>query len=290
MEFFRHSFWISLLGIIITAFVTWLIKTILAPKRDFRDFITADSGAFSLSRLQAFLWGFIIISYQVSVFIALCFVNNYSSFSLVFSEEIMWILGITLGTYISVKGIIYYKVETGKEPLPATTEPRKLSDFLSTDGKLSYSRLQMLIWTIFALITFFLSYNHYISLILDPTKLPDGWNNDYSVFFPKFSDDTHIIPTIDYSFVVLMGLSNGAYMGRKLVPDFKVEAFKKENLEYLQQRKTGIEYQQKQLELLLLSNTISDVQKLEIQKKINALKDQAIKIEDEKTTLQKQTV
>ena len=182
------------------------------------------------------------------------------------------------------------KLERGKTTAPADTSGPKLSDYITSDEGLDFSRFQMLLWTVFALITFIGSYGYYIYEIFHPQLLGQAWKGNYNIFFPQLAvEDKQILPSIDMSFIVLMGLSQGAYIGRKLVPDFKAGAFKKESLEKLQQRKAGVEYQQKQLELLLLSSSIPDIQKLQIQKKLDTLKDETGKIEEEKITLQAQT-
>ena len=65
------SFFIGILGLVIVFVLAWLIRKILAPKNDFSEFLVGDSGRFSLSRLQATLWAYVIVSYQLSAIILL---------------------------------------------------------------------------------------------------------------------------------------------------------------------------------------------------------------------------
>jgi hypothetical protein len=284
----KHTILYCLLGMAATFTIWWLLKVLIAPKTKFRDFLTGDQGKYSLSRLQASLWAFFIISYQVSVYITMASIRRANEFKLVFSEQLMWILGITLGVYIGVKGITNNQINSGKMSAPPTQPVPNAADFITSEEGLDLSRFQMLIWTMFALVTFVASYGYYIYQILYPLEAQvKDWKGDYGHFFPQMgTDDKNILPGIDMSFIVLMGLSQGAYIGRKLVPTYKTDSFIKDNLEKLQQRETGLAYTQKQYELMLMSSSIPADKKQVIQQKLNDIKSQQNDIATEKAGLQ----
>ena len=287
-------------GLVIVFFAFWLIRFLLAPNNSFTEFFKSEDGSYSLSRLQATVWAYVIIAYQISTFIAVASMgmDRLHEFSLVFSEEAIWLLGLSLGSYLTVKGITVAKQT--QAPPPAVIRAKKMdhkaswSDFVCTDEGLDLSRFQMLIWTLFAVVTFVVSYFNYIDKILE-TGTGGG---SVASFFPLFSDQDEngrtILPTVDMSFIVLMGLSHGAYIGRKLVPSHKVEAFTREYIADMKVRKstmqTGLKFKEIELQLIKDSPQVSIDKKIDLENEITMIKSQMDKLDYEILAYEKPTV
>jgi hypothetical protein len=277
-------------GLIIVFLAFWLIRFLLAPNNSFTEFFKGEDGKYSLSRLQATVWAYVIIGYQVSTFVTVALLGKEElhQFSLVFSEEAIWLLGLSLGSYVTVKGItISQKNETPPLAVVNALKKReaKWADFVCSDEGLDLSKFQMLIWTLFAVITFVVSYFNYIDKITVASELGES----LKPFFPPFSDQdangNTILPTVDMSFIVLMGLSHGAYIGRKLVPSHKVESFTREYVADMKLRKgtmqTGLKFKQMELELIKDSPQISTDKKIEMENEILKIQLQMEKVDQE---------
>ncbi|MBT1697016.1 hypothetical protein KK083_09035 [Fulvivirgaceae bacterium PWU4] len=276
-------------GLVIVFFAFWAIRKALAPNNSFKEFFKGEDGKYSLSRLQATAWAYVIIAYQVSTFIAVAAINRIHEFSLVFSEEAIWLLGLSLGSYVTVKGITI--TQQTQTPPPAVVNALKrdtqasLRDFVCSDEGLDLSRFQMLIWTLFAIITFTVSYFNYIDKIVEAAASPSIAN-----FFPPFSDQDDktgntILPTVDMSFIILMGLSHGAYIGRKLVPSYKVESFTREYIADMKLRKdtmqTGLKFKEIELQLIKDSPQVSTDKKIEMENEVLRIRSQMDKLQQE---------
>lgn len=259
----RSAFVICLFGLALVLFLFWLIRILLAPRRSFSDFFVGDTGGYSISRVQAVFWAIIIISYQVSAFTAAIALNQMDKFTLVFSPDIMWLLGLSLGSYVVVKGITANQINTGKIDPNRFGAKRSISELVMSDEGLDFSRFQMLIWTLFSMIVFISSYYHYIDSMLH--------DSDISNYFKPFSDPNHILPTIDMSLIVLMGLSQGAYIGRKLIPANRVEEVTREFVQDIETREYGLSFQESELKLMLLNPEIAIEKKMEIQLRLNEI-------------------
>jgi hypothetical protein len=256
---FDSGSWLQLLaGFFVTLFFLFGIVVVCKAARvfnGFSDFIIGDEGGFSLSRLQAVSWAVVIISYQISVIILLLSKGKIDTYQIVFSEQVMWLLGLSLGNYVAVKGITTSKVNENPKIFKRRTP--KLMDLISGDNGLDFSRFQMLIWTIIGLFIFetkCLAHLRKLNdaktdseiLILFTTQLDEyapttGTSNT--------ADNAEIpVPYLPWSFIVLMGLSQGAYVGKKLVPSFKLDELKESKEKDLAVLKIDFEAKQQMLE------------------------------------------
>jgi hypothetical protein len=233
---FHSSHFAQLLsGFFVTLFFFFGIVVICKAAKvfnGFSDFLIGDEGGLSLSRLQAVVWAVVIISYQVSVIILFLWdeQKNISDFQLVFSEQAMWLLGLSLGSYVTVKGITISKINT--EPGLFKRKTPKLLDLIAGDNGLDFSKFQMLIWTIMALFIFETKcYAHLEALyktdspkeieVLFTTELDEYASEEEKT--ETAGSASVPVPYLPWSFIVLMGLSQGAYVGKKLVPSFKLD-------------------------------------------------------------------
>lgn len=277
---------LKLSGPLITLLFFVLLRALLAPKKKFDDFFVGEEGTYSLSRLQMVLWAYFIISFQVSTIVILLYRNNLNSFNLVFSDEVLWLLGLSLGSYVSVKGITVDRIAKRKT-LAAKT--KSWSDLITGNNGLDFSRFQMLIWTAIGLMIYAVKCNHYFSGILAVTS-----TEELAKYFTAPKDESaSLLPSIDMSFIVLMGLSQGAYIGKKLVPSFKVEEVKRKlTSEYTEQLSTmdiGIKFKENEVALMKASNKYPAEKIQEMETALASLKQKRDEQNAELEELKKQT-
>ena len=168
---------IECLGLVIVISFFWLITVLLMRdgkeehrKKGFSDFIIGDSNRYSPVRVQAVAWAILIISSHVAIILALLFSKSKGalhSYQPVFPDTILWLLSLSLTSYISMKGI---DVNRANHNHLAKQESPKWSDLITSINGLDFGRFQMLIWTIIGLLLYF-SYNvDFVSTILSESK------------------------------------------------------------------------------------------------------------------------
>ncbi|MGD1046698.1 MAG: hypothetical protein ABR936_15425 [Bacteroidota bacterium] len=242
-------------GVAIVVFIFWQIKLRLSRGRKFSDFIIGDDGRYSLSRLQAVVWATIIMSHQFTVFLIVAIHNQVSSFQLVFAENALWLLGISLGSYVSVKGITINQAQ--KSGVPLRRYNPDLSNLVTGENGLDFSRFQMLAWTILGVSVYLVQCNSYDYCLND---LVVAGKDLKDIFTDKF------LPDISGTFTILMGLSQGAYIGKKLVPSYQVKTVRTASLRALQAQADTLEIEIKYAQEGLAAqkpSTLSDREKIE---------------------------
>ena len=163
------------------------------------------------------------MSHQFTVFLIAAIHNQVSSFQLVFAENALWLLGISLGSYVSVKGITINQAQKSGAPLKHYKP--ELSNLVTGENGLDFSRFQMLAWTILGISVYLVQCNSYDYLLNISAVAGTGLKD--------FFTDNHL-PDISGTFTILMGLSQGAYIGKKLVPSYQVKSVRTESLRALQ--------------------------------------------------------
>jgi hypothetical protein len=193
----------------------------IVPKKSFSDFFIGDSGTYSLSRVQVVAWVYIIISFQVSAIIAVMThgSNMVYLFNLILPEQVLWLLGMSSGNYLAVKKITVDEIAKNKKA-PVTL--RDWGSLVTGSNGLDFSKFQFLIWTLIAIFIYLLHCHNYLNLLL-------AAKNDAQLK-ELLAVDNLSLPSIDWSFIVLMGLSQGAYVAKKLIPEEKVEEFKDDRI------------------------------------------------------------
>lgn len=205
----------------------------LKKKFGIYDFFIGDEGTYSLSRLQAVLWAIVIISYQISVIGAILVNKNATLFNYQasFSESSVWLLSLSLSSYIMVKGIMVDKISKNPMIKNRRSKNPQWCDILIGDNGLDFAKCQMLIWTVIAIFAYLVSCYYFINHLLIDT--PEKINEMFKHFYEDYSSseiakkpELPFVPYLPWTFVVLMGISQGAYVGKKLVPTFKIDEAK----------------------------------------------------------------
>jgi hypothetical protein len=259
---------------------------ILKYKHWLFDFIIGEQGTYSLSRLQAVLWALVIIGNQISIIIAIILNPKEGSFQLyqpVFSESSLWLLALSLSNSIIVKGITINQISQSPNLYRRKVSKAKWSDLLVNDNGLDFSRCQMLIWTLLAIFVYMSKSFYYLNSILisNGEQLSILFHNSYDDS-TKISSDVNNVPYIPYlpwSFIVLMGLSQGAYVGKKLIPTFKLDDIKLNKQKELKSVSSQLEYKKNLLTQVLSKTSGNSNTALDIVG-IKNLKDQILEIEN----------
>ena len=183
------------IGVLLLLYViTALITHQWNPVDLFRGF----DGFASTSKLQWFLWLVVILFAYAALWVLRAEQGDYSALSTV-PVNLLTVLGFSTGTAAAAKGITSGFVQTGKMTKPGGLpgEPGKNTGGIFQDdgGAPELAKIQMIGFTIIAIGIFLFTVIHQIAV----------------------GNVTAGLPNIDSSLMVLMGISSGGYLGKKLV-------------------------------------------------------------------------
>ena len=156
--------------------------------------IRGADGRPSTSKLQFWLWTIVVIFSYVALYAARVQDHLYDPIKEI-PANLLIAMGFTIVTATAAKGITTSFVQNGDlvKP-PASPQTSGASQVLKEDdGSLDLSKIQMLAWTVIGIGVYLILVNQ--SLRTAPYALPN----------------------IDSALMVLMGLGQGAYLGKKLV-------------------------------------------------------------------------
>ena len=155
-------------------------------------------GLGSTSKLQWFLWLIVILFGYSALWALRAEQGDYSALSSI-PVNLLTVLGFSTATAAAAKGITSGYVQTGKMTKPGALpgEPGKNTGGIFQDdgGSPELAKIQMIGFTIVAIGIFLATVIHQIAI----GDIRDG------------------LPNIDSSLMVLMGISQGGYLGKKLV-------------------------------------------------------------------------
>jgi hypothetical protein len=184
---------------LIFAFIVLIHKCIrlLDPKMGFLDIFRDERWFPSLALTQFLIWT-VIISFSYILVSILRIHEGIIAYPENFPINLLLLMGISIAVPVAsgkMSPLIYGKKNKAKP------EPDKLEPFwkmLLEDGKPTLAKLQMSLWTLIGVLVYLFILGSTLRLAMtDITKLT--------------------IPDIDITLVFLMGLSQGAYLGGKLV-------------------------------------------------------------------------
>ena len=180
--------------LVVLYFVTALITGHWRLKEVFAGF----DGLASTSKLQWLLWLIAILFGYVALWVLRAEQGDYSALSEI-PVNLLTVLGFSTATAAAAKGITAGYVQTGKvaktgvpaNPTAATTG----GIFQDDSGSPELAKIQMIAFTIIGIGIFLATVFHQIGI----------------------GDIKDSLPNIDSSLLVLMGISQGGYLGKKLV-------------------------------------------------------------------------
>ncbi len=149
--------------------------------------VTCEDESYSLSRLQMYCWTVVVVIGFAAVFMA-----NYAIPDI--PQNLYLLMGVNLAASVTATAIETIKHKTpGRAGRRTGKKPEFLRDiFFEAEDSLDLPRTQMFGWTIISLLAF-------------------------AVMLVRSFSSTPALPDIPAGLVVLMGVSNGAYLGAKAV-------------------------------------------------------------------------
>lgn len=178
--------------------VLYVVTALITGHWRFKELFNGFDGFASTSKLQWLLWLIAILFGYVALWVLRAEHGDYTALSDI-PVNILTVLGFSTGTAAAAKGITAGYVQTGKvaktgvpaNPTSATTG----GIFQDDSGGPELAKIQMMAFTIIAIGIFLATVFHQIAI----GDIKDG------------------LPNIDSSLLVLMGISQGGYLGKKLV-------------------------------------------------------------------------
>ena len=199
-----HSYFFAYLAL---AAFYWISVLVTGSANPLHIAMGAD-GRLSTSKFQFLVWTGVVVFVYVFLFATLdekhrAILNNIPT-------NVLLVMGFSVTTAVAAKGITVSYVNTGQIAKSASTQPggdASLSGLVTQDDSNTpdLTKLQMLIWTAIATAVYMYHVHQNLSGIANCSigaSPIDG--------LCKF-------PDIDQSLMVLMGISQGAYLGNKLV-------------------------------------------------------------------------
>jgi hypothetical protein len=186
-----------LIGIAVL-FALYGVTALITRHWRLKDLLNGFDGLGSTSKLQWFLWLIAILFGYAAIWVLRAEQGDYSTLTDI-PVNLLTVLGFSTGTAAAAKGITAGYVQTGKvaktgipaNPTPATTG----GIFQDDSGGPELAKIQMIGFKIIAIGIFLATVIHQIVV----------------------GDVKHSLPNIDSSLMVLMGISQGGYLGKKLV-------------------------------------------------------------------------
>jgi hypothetical protein len=161
-------------------------------------------GRLSTSKFQFFVWTAVIAFTYVWIFAVRLTAWPGAPSLDDLPTNVLLAMGFSITTAVAAKGITVAYQNSGRvtKTTPATGIDTSVAGLVTTDDMETpdLTKIQMLLWTIVAATVYLVRVSHQIG--------------DLAVCIP--SPDHHCFPDIDNALMVLMGLSQGAYLGAKL--------------------------------------------------------------------------
>ncbi len=174
--------------------VLWLVYAVLAHTWNPWKLIEGADGAPSTSKLQWFLWTITALFSYTVVYAARISLGVIAPITDI-PSSLLIAMGFSVTTMAAAKGITASYVTSGRLVKAPAKQPPKGPGaiFTDDDGDPDLSKVQMMAWT-------FIGIGVYVIRVGQQVSSPD---------VPE-------LPDIDAALMVLMGLGQGAYLGKKL--------------------------------------------------------------------------
>jgi hypothetical protein len=177
-------------------------------------------GRASTSKLQFFLWTLVVVYAYVTIYTARLIKGYYLAIDDV-PASLLTAMGLSVVTVVAAKGITVGYIDTGRlvktDASSGQTQPARRCRGLSCvfqddEGFPDLSKIQMVVWTFIAIAIYLVILVNQAVQIL-PLRLAE---------VEAYAKDTGLrgkisLPDISPALMVLMGLGQGAYLGKKLV-------------------------------------------------------------------------
>jgi hypothetical protein len=188
----------------------WFSVSLVSGKLNPFSFVIGEDQRPSTSILKPYLWTIVVVFSYVSIYAARLHKGVWQV-DMSIPPNVLLAMTYDVVTAVAARSITETKVRSGeivKPPPPppatraATANPADGAGavVLSDDGQADLSKIQALVWTFIAIVAYLFAVTHTVSQIM-------GSQTPADIKFPD----------IDAVMMVLMGLGNAAYLGKKLV-------------------------------------------------------------------------
>lgn len=200
-------------GVTIAALVVLrLIMALITKGRfSFKGLITGKDNGLSTSQLQATIWTFIVLASYIAVYTAY-FLFGQRSPSISIPYNLLILAGLSYATYIGAGTITQgqlersYEGKTGVRPAPGSDLKKETrhrgsgTDLINDEeNQTDLGKFQLIAWTLIAAVIFLI-----------------GMHNNLETFLAtQNAATTFIFPDIDTTLLALVGIGQGAYLGKK---------------------------------------------------------------------------
>jgi hypothetical protein len=157
-------------------------------------------GRLSTSKAQWQLWTVTVAVSYVVIYVARAIKGDHSALSTV-PQNVLIALGFSTVTMATAKGMTTFFVASGRTPKPQAGSTSQGGLLQDDTGATDLSKTQLLIWTLIAVSLFFVSVVYQVGDISHKGATPGNSG----------------LPDIDNALLVLSGLAQGGYLGKKLV-------------------------------------------------------------------------
>jgi hypothetical protein len=180
--------------------ILWLVYSLWTRQPRIWHVAVGTDGQYSTSKFQVFVWTVIVVFAFVAMFWARWRVDRSDEQLSDIPSNVLLALGFVLVSGVASYSITSTKVAEGQDVKLAAgaTRPRFASLVEEDRGVPSLHKIQLLAWTAVALASYLLATASAVSATGATGELPP-------------------LPDIDAALMVLMGLGQGVYLGRKLV-------------------------------------------------------------------------
>jgi IPT/TIG domain-containing protein len=193
--------WAIVIGFL-ALILLYIVTAVLSKRWNPKALVNGFDGFASSSKLQWFLWLIVILFGYAAIWALRALQGDYSALSDI-PVNLLTVLGFSTGTAAAAKGITSGYVQAGKVTkagAPKGEPPKNTGGIFQDDGGApDLSKIQMMGFTIIAIGIFVATVVHLILSAKTNANL------------------TTSLPNIDPSLMVLMGISQGGYLGKKLV-------------------------------------------------------------------------
>jgi hypothetical protein len=190
--------WSLVIGLITIA-ILWIIYGKIAEDYRLKKLVVGADGRASSSKLQWTLWTIVVLFTFMTVYIARGINGHWNPIQEI-PQNALIAMGFSITTMAAAKAITTENVASGQLTKAPKTSGSFLGDIIKDDsGFPDLSKVQMMSWTFIAIITYIL----YLGTMV----------------FTKTGEIEKVLifPDIPSALMVLMGLGQGAYIGKKLV-------------------------------------------------------------------------
>jgi hypothetical protein len=189
------SRWAAVAAALSLLLLLFLLAALFTRHWNLRQFVEGFDGRASTSKFQWFLWIVAILFAYTALWVLRAEQGNFTALSMA-PAGLLTILGLSTGTAVAAKGITSAYVQSGRVTKLGLAPTEARGGILQDDtGRPDLAKIQMMGFTIVTIGIFLATVIHQIVSRPGVTSLPE----------------------IDTFLVVLMGISQGGYLGKKLV-------------------------------------------------------------------------